>query len=116
MVQRTIASLLFIFPVIVSAPSGATSCDFSELKNQQEDTATIQRLKIVWTEAYLRGDTGLMSYLLAPDYTEIMRSGKVKTLSDELAMARRNRGKNQKMPELPKIQVLLHECRGRLRQ
>lgn len=84
-------------------------CNFPQLKNQQEDAATIQRLEMAWTEAYLRGDTGLMSCLLAPDFTEIMRSGELKSLSDELAMAEKNRGKDLKMSEMPRIRVLLHE-------
>jgi hypothetical protein len=109
MLLKTIAPLLLLFPVTISAQSGANNCNFTELKNQQEDAATIQRLEIAWTEAYLRADTGFMSCLLAPDFTEIMRSGELKTLSGELAMAEKNRGKDLKMSELPKIQVLLHE-------
>lgn len=50
-----------------------------------------------------------MSCLLSTDDTEIMRSGGLKTLSDGLAMAEKNRGKGLKMSELPKVRVLLHE-------
>jgi hypothetical protein len=109
MMLKTIALLLWLSPALISAQTTATNCNFSQLKNQQDDAATVQRLEIAWTEAYLRADTGFMSCLLAPDFTEIMRSGEVKTLSDELAMAEKNRGKDLKMSVLPRIQVLLHE-------
>jgi len=102
-------TVLLLFSATVLAKAGTHNCDFSQLKNQQQDAATIQRLEIAWSEAYLRADTGFMSCLLAPDFTEIMRSGELKTLSDELAMAEKNRGKDLKMSESPKIQVLLHE-------
>lgn len=109
MTFKIVALLAFLFPIPVSAQNRADKCDFPELKNQQKDVATIQRLELAWTEAYLRADTDFMSCLLAPDFAEIMRSGELKTLSDELAMAEKNRGKNRKMSEEPKIQVLLHE-------
>jgi hypothetical protein len=108
MTFKAIASLLLFFPCAVYA-KGQANCNFAQLGNQQKDAATIQRLEMAWTEAYLRGDTGLMGCLLAPDFTEIMRSGELKTLSDELAMAAKNRGKDLKMPEMPRTQVLLHE-------
>jgi hypothetical protein len=101
--------LLWLFTAFVFAEGETNDCRFPQLKNQQKDSETIQRLEMAWTEAYLRGDTTLMSCLLAPDFTEIMRSGELKTLQDELAMAKKNRGKNLKMPEPPKIRVLLHE-------
>jgi hypothetical protein len=49
-----------------------------------------------------------MRCLLLPEFTEIMRSGELKSLSDELAMAAKNCGKNLPVPELPKITVLIH--------
>jgi len=107
--MKSIALLLLLLPIATSAQTAANNCDFPQLKNQQKDAATIQRLETAWSEAFLRGDTVFMSCLLAPDYTEIMRSGDLKKLSDELAMAEKNRGKNLKMPELPQPQVLLHE-------
>ena len=106
---KTIALFVSLFTIPSSAQSSANHCDFPQLKNQQKDAATIQRLETAWSEAFLRGDTTFMSCLLAPDYTEIMRSGELKKLSDELAMAEKNRGKDLKMPELPKPQVLIHE-------
>jgi hypothetical protein len=108
MMKRITLCLLF-FPAFTSAQTNANNCDSQQMKNQQEDAATIQRLEIAWTEAYLRADTVFMGCLLAPDFTEIMRTGEVKRLSDELAMAEKNRGKGLKMSEPPKIQVLLHD-------
>jgi hypothetical protein len=93
MTRKAIALFLLLFPAAISAKGQANNCNFPQLKNQQEDAATIQRLEMAWTEAYLRGDTGLMSCLLAPDFTEIMRSGELKNLSDELAMAEKNAAK-----------------------
>jgi hypothetical protein len=98
-----------LFPATVSAQSVPNNCDFPELKNQKEDEATIQRLELAWTEAFLRGDTAFMRCLLAPNFTEIMRGGELRTLQDELAKTEQNKGKNLKVPELPKVQVLLHE-------
>ena len=104
-----IKTMVLLLSTAIWAQAGMGPCDSLPLKNQQPDAATVQRLEMAWSEAYLRGDTGFMSCLLAPDFTEIMRSGELKTLSDELAMAEKNRGKDLKMPELPKVQVLLHE-------
>ena len=109
MALRAIASLALMFAGTIYSTGQANNCDFRSLRNQQRDAATIQRLETAWSEAFLRGDTAFMSCLLAPDYTEIMRSGELKTLRDELAVAEKNRGKGLKMSELPRVQVLLHE-------
>lgn len=109
MTLRAIPSFLLLLAVSVSAKGQGSDCNFPQLKNQYKDAATIQHLEIAWSEAFLRGDTAFMSCLLAADYTEIMRSGELKTLSDELAMAEKNRGKGLKLSEPPTIRVLLHE-------
>ena len=109
MALRAIASLVLMFAGTIYSSGQAHNCDFPSLRNQQRDAATIQRLETAWSEAFLRGDTAFMSCLLAPDYTEIMRSGELRTLKDELAVAEKNRGKGLKMPELPRVRVLLHE-------
>jgi hypothetical protein len=109
MISRVLAALLLLLPASVYARSQSEDCNFPALKDQEKNTATIQRLEQAWNEAYLHGDTNLMRCLLAPDFTEIMRSGELKTLPDELAMAEQNRGKALTMPESPKIEVLLHE-------
>jgi hypothetical protein len=109
MKPMTIALLLLLLPATILAQDGANHCNFPQLKNQQMNTATIRRLEMGWTDAYLRGDSTFISCLLGPDFTEIMRSGELKTVSDELAMAERNRGKDLKMSKQPEILVLLHE-------
>ena len=109
MALRAIASLVLMFAGTIYSAGQANNCDFPSLRNQQRDAATIQRLETAWSKAFLRGDTAFMSCLLAPDYTEIMRSGELKTLKDELAVAEKNRGKGLQMPALPRVQVLLHE-------
>ena len=109
MVQRAIAFLLLMLAGTVYSTGQAKNCNFPSLSNQQRDVATIQRLETAWSEAFLRGDTAFMGCLLAPDYTEILRSGELKTLSDELAMAEKNRGKDLKISEFPSVRVLLHE-------
>jgi hypothetical protein len=109
MAPRAIASLVLMFAGTIYSAGQANNCDFPSLRNQQRDAATIQRLETAWSEAFLRGDTAFMSCLLAPDYTEIMRSGELKTLKDELAVAEKNRGKGLQLSELPRVRVLLHE-------
>lgn len=109
MKPTTIALFLFLLPTAIFAQEGANQCNFSQLKNQQMNAATIQRLEIAWSEAYLRADSSFIGCLLGPDFTEIMRSGELKTVSDELAVAEKNRGKDLKMSKQPQIRVLLHE-------
>lgn len=109
MKPMTIALLLLFLPATIFAQDGANHCNFSQLKNQQMDTATIRRLEMAWTDAYLRGNSTFIGCLLGPDFTEIMRSGELKTVSDELAMAENNRGKDLKMSKQQEIRVLLHQ-------
>ena len=98
---------------VLFAPSiplhAQTTCDMDALKAQQRDVATIQRLENAWTVAYLKADTNFELCLLSKDFTEIVRSGEVKFLSDELAFARKNEGKNLPIPKLPEPTVLLHD-------
>jgi len=100
-------TLICLFVLCVSG-FAADDCALPQLMNQREDAATIQRLEGAWTDAFLHGDTEFMRCLLLPEFTEIMRSGELKSLSDELAMAAKNRGKNLPVPELPKIAVLIY--------
>jgi hypothetical protein len=102
------AILLFLF-----APSiplhAQTTCDMDTLKGQQRDVATILRLENAWTIAYLKAGTNFELCLLSKDFTEIVRSGEVKFLSDELEFARKNQGKNLPIPKLTDPTVLLHD-------
>ena len=106
-------SIGFVILLILFAPSiplhAQTTCDMGALKEQQRDVATIQRLENAWTIAYLKADTNFELCLLSKDFTEIVRSGDVKFLADELAFARKNEGKNLPIPKLPEPTVLLHD-------
>jgi hypothetical protein len=95
--------------LLCSAPSRAQStCDLSQLRDEHKDAATIKRLENAWTIAYLKADTNFERCLLSADFTEIVRSGEVKFLPDELALAKKNEGKNLPIPDLPEPTVLLH--------
>jgi len=63
--------------------------------HQREDMKTIERLEHIWTPAYLSGDTDLERCILTTDFTEIVRTGELKTLTDELELAEANKGKNR---------------------
>lgn len=102
------ATLVILFAA--SIPLHAQpACDMDALKGQQRDVATIQRLENAWTVAYLKADTNFELCLLSKDFTEIVRSGDVKSLSNELEFARKNEGKNLPIPKLPEPTVLLHD-------
>jgi hypothetical protein len=108
-----IRNLAFATSLVLFAPSiplhAQTTCHMDALKGQQRDVATIQRLENAWTIAYLKADTNFELCLLSKDFTEIVRSGDVKFLSDELAFARKNEGKNLPIPKLPEPTILLHD-------
>jgi hypothetical protein len=99
----TAAMLPFVPSIAV-----AKNCQTESLLHQRRDTVTIDRLEQMWTLAYIRGDTELERCILTPDFTEILRSGEVKFLKDELSFAEKNRDKQLKIPESPKGTVLLH--------
>jgi hypothetical protein len=105
-------NIKFAMLFVLFAPSiplhAQSTCDMDALKAQQRDVATIQRLENAWSVAYLKADTNFELCLLSKDFTEIVRSGEVKFLSDELAFARKNEGKNLPIPKLPEPTVLLH--------
>ncbi|HEX3437157.1 MAG TPA: nuclear transport factor 2 family protein [Pseudacidobacterium sp.] len=86
----------------------AEGCDIHELANQQHDEATVQRLETAFTNAFLKGDTDFEKCLLLSNYAETSRLGKWRVLSDELEGASRNRGRNLSIPEMPKVDVLMH--------
>jgi hypothetical protein len=99
------AAILSFCTAPVSAESG---CNVPELANQKQDAATVQRLENAFAVAFLKGDTDFEKCLLLPNYAEVSRSGKWRELSDELAGTARNRGKNLSLPEMPKVDVLMH--------
>ena len=108
-----VQNLGFAILLLLFAPSiplhAQTTCDMDALKAQKRDVAIIQRLENAWTVAYLKADTNFELCLLSKEFTEIVRSGDVKFLSDELAFARKNEGKNLPIPKLPEPTVLLHD-------
>ena len=99
---------LVVLPILFAARAGAT-CNKPEFLNEREDVATIMTLENGWTSAFSRGDTEFMTCLLTPDFTEIMRSGAIYHLSDEIPLAESNRGRAAESAVMPHINVLLHD-------
>jgi hypothetical protein len=109
MIKISTAPVVTAMTVILCSPVKAnTSCQNPALLHQHRDVATIESLELEWTRAYLRGDTEFEECLLTPDFGEIMRGGDIKHLSDELALAAKNKAKPLPLGELPKGTVLLH--------
>lgn len=100
--------LLFCACLVVVAVDARADCARPALAHQQRDAATIQRLESAWTLAYLAGDTEFEACLLTPDFTEIMSNGSINHLSEELALAEKNKGKAVAAPNLPPITVHIH--------
>lgn len=99
---------LLVGPLLVGSLGRAHSvCNLKPLRHQQRDAATIVRLEAAWNVAFLQGDTALERCLLMPDFTEIMRDGDVKYLSDELAFAARNIGHHLPPTPVPNLTVLV---------
>ena len=110
-VSRKVIGLAMATMVAVALMQGcarAAYCDTPVLRHQRRDIATLERLEQAWTTAYLTGDTDLERCILSDDFTEILRTGEVKTLLDELSLAAANQGKQLTIPEYPKGTVLLH--------
>lgn len=100
---------MFLCSLFVATRGGAApSCHSSALANQRLDASTVQRLEKARTVAYLKGDLDFERCLLTSDFTEIMRTGEVKVLADELEFARKNIGKNLPIPDLPEGAVFIH--------
>jgi ketosteroid isomerase-like protein len=100
--------LLFCICVVVFAANAKADCTRPVLAHQRQDAATIQVLESAWTLAYLSGDTEFEACLLTSDFTEIMSNGTINHLSDELALAEKNKGKAGTAPNLPAITVHMH--------
>jgi hypothetical protein len=100
--------LIFCIYLIAFAPYASAICARPELAHQRRDAATIQRLENAWSLAYLTGDTEFETCLLTPDFTEIMSNGSINHLSEELALAEKNKGKTVTNPNLPPTTVQIH--------
>lgn len=94
--------------LVFSSAVRADDCQLPALLQQHRDAATIENLELAWSRAYLRGDTAFEECLLTADFTEIMRNGAVKHLSDELALAAKNAANPLPMGAIPRGTVLLH--------
>jgi hypothetical protein len=106
--KKVIVALAFLLCSIPSFAQSKAACNLPPLLHEQKDEATIERLEKAWTIAYVQGETNLERCLLTPDFKEILRSGEVKALSDELQFAANNKGKNLTVPDQPKAAVLIH--------
>jgi hypothetical protein len=103
-----LAMMIVAIASLVHEPARAAGCGSAALLDQRRDADTIERLEKTWTQAYLSGDTDLERCILSEDFTEILRTGELKTLQDELALAAANQGKQLPMPKYAKGVVLLH--------
>lgn len=107
MTPRAVSPLL-CFWLMAFVAAARADCSHPALKHQQRDEATIRTLEKAWSLAYLTGDTEFEACLLAPDFTEIRSNGQIHHLSDELALAQKNKGKAVATPDMPAITVHLH--------
>lgn len=95
--------------LMVAGDAVATNCNRPVLANEARDADTIQKLEDAWSRAFLSGDTEFEACLLAPDFEEIMSDGRINHLSDELALAEKNKGKDPTHINLPQPTVHLHD-------
>ena len=110
MFQGRLSWLILVLVMATHAISvhAADSCNLPQLAHQKQDAATVAGLENSWSAAFLTGDTQFMRCLLIPEYTEITRSGQVKFRAYELAITEANQGKGLAIPDLPKVNVMLH--------
>jgi hypothetical protein len=101
--------LLVCICLTVFTAEARANCARPVLAHQRQDPATILRLETAWAVAYLTGDTEFERCLLTSDFTEIMSSGSINHLSEELALARKNSGKSVAgAAPMPSITVHTH--------
>jgi hypothetical protein len=106
--MRLIVVFAFLSFFAASAAHATGACDFPALAHQRKSQATVLRLEHAWTAAFLRGDTNFERCLLTPDFTEISRAGAVLGLSDELALAAKNKGKDLPDANAPHETIFIH--------
>jgi hypothetical protein len=100
--------VIFCACIMVVAVDARGDCARPALAHQRRDAATVQTLEAAWTLAYVIGDTEFEACVLTPDFTEIMSNGSINHLSDELALAEKNKGKAVAAPNMPPITVRIH--------
>ena len=103
-----VIGLISLLPFMAVHAQASETCNRESLMHQRRDEATIQRLEASWNEAIAQGDSGFERCLLTADFREILTSGELKTLTDELGFTARNKGQNRLPPQLPPITVLIH--------
>ena len=97
--------LLALIPAGAQAQSG---CDQPSLLHQQKDEATIQHLEAAWNRAIAQGDADFERCLLTADFKEILPTGELKALTDQLGSTAKNKGQNHPIPQLPPVTVSIH--------
>ena len=97
--------LLVLIPARAQVQSG---CDLPSLLHQQKDEATIEHLEASWNRAISQGDADFERCLLTTDFKEILPTGELKSLTDQLGSTAKNKGQNYPIPHLPPVTVSIH--------
>ena len=103
-----VTGLICMLPFVAAHAQPDHPCDLASLMHQQRDAATIQRLEASWSNAIAQGDSAFERCLLTADFREVLSTGELKTLTDELGFTARNKGQNRPPMKLPPITVLIH--------
>jgi hypothetical protein len=102
-----VTGLISLLPFMSAHAQAQDPCELESLMHQQRDEATIHRLEALWNVAIAQGDTGFERCLLTADFVEILSTGELKTRADELGSTAKNKGRQQRTPELPPITILM---------
>jgi len=106
--RKLVSGLVSVGALLTQQAQAGGACDLPGLMHQQKDTATIQQLEKYWTIAIAQGDTSFESCLLTPGFREVMSTGEVKTVADELGNTAKNKGKNRQPVAMPQLTVSIH--------
>jgi hypothetical protein len=107
--RKIILGLVSMGFLVVHQARAAGACDVQGLMHQQKDAATIQQLEKSWTIAIAQGDTSFERCLLTPDFVEVMSTGEIKTLADELGNTAKNKGQHRPPADMPQVTVSIHD-------
>jgi Domain of unknown function (DUF4440) len=99
---------LVLLALISASAQAQSGCDLPSLLHQQQDEATIQHLEASWNRAISQGDADFERCLLSTDFKEILPTGELKTLADQLGSTAKNKGQNRPIPHLPPVTVSIH--------
>jgi hypothetical protein len=103
-----VEGLIFLVLLAPAAVLAQSSCGSKSFADQRQDEATIRRLEAAWNNAIAQGDSSFEGCLLASDFTVVVSSGEVKTRNDELLSTARNKGRQQRIPALPPMTIVIH--------